>query len=431
MTKRSILVTVIVLGLALVLGAGVVLLLFGDREAAVSGAFLDGHWDFPLEPQGPAPAGLGPREAALGAESCGSCHVQQHADWQTSRHSETMNAGIRWQFHVFSQADSNKCMDCHAPLAEQKALAARDMGWPNAPDTDPPAHIPPNLHREGLTCAACHVREHERMGPVHRTGLSGDEDGLPHGGFRVREEFSQSQFCAACHQFPEDGPRLNGKLRQDTQAQWEQSRFAEQGVTCQTCHMPERRHLWRGISDPDTLRSAMAVELEEVGRDAEGVDLRLRIENVGAGHHLPTYMVPRIDVRLVRVGPSGEVLEEVFAYPIQWKSSVDLATEAYDHRIPAGEAVVRDLRVARPAPADASLELRVDVAPKEFYERMYHDMLRQADRMNAETLRLLRIAIEEAEAARYRAIRESIDLRQPVALSLRPEDPPGRPVPDD
>ncbi|ACL71173.1 hypothetical protein Tgr7_0069 [Thioalkalivibrio sulfidiphilus HL-EbGr7] len=389
------------------------------RVAGTDGDFLDQHWAFPLAPQGAPPHDFSFNEASLDARSCAQCHASQFEDWKTSRHSQTMNAGIRWQFHVFSQAESNKCMDCHSPLAEQKALVARELGWPNAPAAAPPDHIPSGLHHQGLTCAACHVRGHQRFGPEHRLGLSGDEPGLPHGGFHPRPAFSDSRFCAACHQFPEDGPKLNGKLRQDTYNEWLRSRFAEQGVSCQNCHMPDRRHLWRGITDPDTVRSAMAIDLHGAPGSGDVMELTLRIANVGAGHHFPAYMVPRIDVYLELLDPDSNVRARVIHHVIQWRASVDLTQEEFDTRLPAGESVSLDGRIRMPNEPGWSLGLRLEVAPKEHYERMYQDMMRQADRMDPMTLDLLRIAIFEARQSRYRAVQERLSLDEPVSLTLR------------
>lgn len=382
-------------------------------------AFLDRHWAFPLLPQGSVPSGFASMERALDAASCGECHANQYQDWKTSRHSQTMNAGIRWQFDVFSQADSNKCMDCHAPLAEQKALVALDHGWPNAPALGRPDYVPPDLHRQGLTCAACHVRAHARYGPQHRLGLSGAEEGLPHGGFRPSPAFSDSRFCAACHQFPEGGPRLNGKLRQDTHNEWLRSAFAEQGVSCQDCHMPDRRHLWRGISDPDAVRSALAIDLQGESAGGDDIELKLDIANVGAGHHFPTYMVPRIDVYLDLLDPEGKVSASLIHHVIQWRASVDLAQEKFDTRLAAGETVSLTHRLRVPEGPGWSLELRLDVAPKEHYERMYADMMRQADLMDPMTLGVLRTAISEAHQSRFRAVQEQVSLAGPISLTLR------------
>lgn len=414
------------------LGVGIVVFLgvaaYGYLEYSRSAAkpvddFLAAHWAFPLDPQGPPPAGFGAEEASLGASACRACHVQQYADWSGSRHRQTMNAGIRWQFHVFGQAASNRCMDCHAPLAEQKAVVAQEMAWSQVPDSAPPAYIPVDLHLEGLTCAACHVRAHRRLGPEHRHDLTGGEEGLPHGGFQPRSEFSDSRFCAACHQFPEDGPRLNGKLRQDTYNEWMRSEFPVRGVGCQECHMPERRHIWRGISDPDMVREALWIQLTATESGPEPQVLRLEIGNSGAGHHFPTYMVPRVDVRVVLMDPTGRPTEQILHHVLQWRASVDLSHEYFDNRLAAGGSVVLEASLPDPQEPGWRLELQVDVAPKEHYERTYDDMLRQADRMDRQTLKLLRQAIAEAAASRFRAFDAQVSLDRPIILLLGSKSP--------
>lgn len=422
MTRKHVTVLLLILAAvpALLLGVRFLMPPTGQGSPASVEHFLDGHWGFPLEPQGMPPDHFSLAEASLDAASCAQCHAQQHEDWQTSRHSHTMNAGIRWQFHVFSQAESNTCMNCHAPLAEQKALVAQELGWPNAPQAEAPDHIAPDLHRQGLTCAACHVRGHERFGPESRVGLRGDEDGLPHDGFSPQPAFSDSRFCAACHQFPEDGPRLNGKLRQDTYNEWRRSEFAARGVNCQTCHMPERRHLWRGISDAGMVRRAVAVDLAGDAAGDGRMDLYLSIANVGAGHHFPAYMVPRVDVRLLLLDPDDRVRAELLRHVIQWRSSVDLTTEHFDTRLPSGESVDLTARARVPEdPQGWSLVLTMDVAPKEHYERMYRDMLGRAGEWDSMTVDLLRVAMAEAARTRYRAIEERVPLGPSVRLSLR------------
>ena len=39
------------------------------------------------------------------------------------------------------------------------------------------------------------------------------------------------------------------------------SRHAREGRACQACHMPERRHLWRGIHDPEMVKRALGREV--------------------------------------------------------------------------------------------------------------------------------------------------------------------------
>jgi hypothetical protein len=183
--------------------------------------------------------------------------------------------------------------------------------------------------------------------------------------------------------------------------------------------MPDRRHLWRGITDPDMVRRAMAVDLRGV-RDADGVlDLELTLANVGAGHHFPAYMVPRIDVRVMLVGPDGREVQSLLQHVIQWRTSVDLKEEKFDTRLPSGESVRLTASHNVPREPGYSVALHIDVAPKDHYERMYQDMMRQADRMKPRTVELLQIAMHEAAATRYRAVEERVALDDEISLNLR------------
>ena len=60
---------------------------------------------------------------------------------------------------------------------------------------------------------------------------------------------------------------------------------------------------------------------------------------------------------------------------------------------------------------DWRLRLTLDVAPKEHYERVYQDMLsRQGHLLRPETVKLLRQALTEARASRYRALSQDYPL---------------------
>lgn len=380
-------------------------------------AFLEGHWSKPLAVQGPPPVGFSDIEASLDPGACGQCHAEQHRDWSTSLHSHTMGAGILWQARVLAPAEVAGCLDCHAPLAEQKALLAMELDWPGAPDTPPPGFVPPDLHREGLVCAACHVRAHQRFGPPAAAGKpAGDTPGLPHGGFVESTAFGDSRFCATCHQFPEDGPALNGKLLENTLREWQASRHAREGRHCQSCHMPDRRHLWRGIHDPEMVRSALDSRLEVEAGAGGRLNIRARIRNIGAGHYFPTYLVPRVWLRLVLVDPDGRdrnlLAEQVLARDVD----VWLKEERSDTRLAPDEERVLEVGIGPPPAAGWQVELRIEVAPREHYERMFATVLRNnAADFDAETRGLLEQALAEARASRFTALRQRQALPEAIA----------------
>ena len=372
----------------------------GERQPASVEDFLAVHWADPLAPQGNPPKTFSALEASLTPEACGQCHAEQYQAWRTSLHSRAMSPGLLWQFKLMDQEQANRCLRCHAPLAEQKALMALEQGWQAAPSQPPPDYVDPGLAHRGLVCAACHVRGHQRFGPPAR---GQPVKGAPHGGFTASSAFQDSRFCAHCHQFPEDGPRINGKLQEDTYQQWRASpQAADQ--PCQSCHMPDRRHLWRGIHDPEMTRKAIDVALELVDLGKGRYEARATVRNVGAAHHFPTYMVPKVEL-LFQVREANGRSRELGRQVIGWTVDIGITREIDDTRIPAGGSRVFSQPLLMPATRDWQVELVVRVRPGEHYERIYRDALARADRLPAAVLPPLRQALDQVRAAEYELLR--------------------------
>ena len=286
------------MGSALVL---LLTLLSGAGLGAESVAdFLNRHWRRPLEPQGAPPPWFSALEASLQPEACGSCHPQQLADWRTSWHAASMGPGVAGQLVEMLDSDppaALSCFSCHAPLAEQAPLVAGPGGLAKNPRHDA------TLQPRGLACAACHVRGHERFGPPRRDGAptsAAPRERLPHNGVTRAPAFLASEFCQSCHQFTPDGFALKGKLLENTYGEWKASRFARQGTQCQDCHMPDRRHLWRGIHDPEMVRSGLTITVNTGApryRPGETARVVLRVQSTRVGHAFPTYVTPRVVLR--------------------------------------------------------------------------------------------------------------------------------------
>lgn len=356
--------------------------------------FLAAHWAQPIAPQGDPPPGFSAIEASLAPETCAACHVAQYADWNTSLHSQAMGPGIRWQLRVMNQGEANDCLRCHAPLAEQKALVALEHGWADAPRTPMPAYVSADLHRRGNTCASCHVRRHQRYGPP-----AASRNPKLHGGFSAQPAFSDSRFCAPCHQFPPGARSLEGKLIENTYEEWRNSPAARQGATCQTCHMPARRHLWRGIHDAETVRKGLHRELE-VKRLANGrLAVAATITAPGVGHFFPTYVVPKVIVSLHLHNSAGT--QEIARHVIGRTVSVDMAREVADTRIPPGGKAVVATELKAP-PGDGRVEMHMEIVPAEHYIRMFQSMLDGNSKMDSTARLLLREALRQALATAYR-----------------------------
>jgi hypothetical protein len=342
--------------------------------------FLSRHWRRPLAPQGPAPARFSPLESSLQPEACGTCHPAQLADWKTSLHSGSMGPGVAGQLVEMVASDpgsARACFTCHAPLAEQAPrLADGERARAN------PVHDA-TLGTRGLVCAGCHVRGHQRFGPPRRDGSlasTAPRETLPHNGVTRTPAFLRSEFCESCHQFTSDGFALNGKLLENTYNEWKASRFAREGVQCQDCHMPDRRHLWRGTHDPEMVRSGLTIEARagaERYQPGETISVTLTVENARVGHAFPTYVTPRVVLSAELVDQAGEVVpgsreERVIAREV----TLDLEREVSDTRLMPGAKAVLHYR-QRVDRAGLRARLSVVVYPDEFYTRFFESLLAQ------------------------------------------------------
>ena len=333
--------------------------------------FLARHWSRPLPSQGEPPPAWTDLEASLAPADCGQCHPDQFAQWQTSFHAHAMGPGLLGQLRDYAATDREghqACLRCHAPLAEQAdALVAEIEGQ------DPEGK---GLHRQGLVCAACHVRQHTHYGPPRRDG-SEQQPGevLPHAGWESTAAFQDARFCGACHQFDEDGYALEGKLLENTVAEWQASRYAREGITCQQCHMPDRQHLWRGIHDPEMTRQGVTVELLGPTVDGDNVDSGLVVRNTGTGHHFPTYLTPRVVFEGYQVDADGhEITDTRVEWWIARAVALDLSEELFDSRIPADGEM--ELAYGMPRSVGAvALQMRLRVEPYAFYTDFYRSVL--------------------------------------------------------
>lgn len=374
---------------------------FAGASKVSDADFIEHHWHQPLAPQGPAPAGFWPIERSLAPQSCGMCHPVQLADWKTSRHAHSMGPGVAGQLAGMWRSDPDSarlCLTCHAPLAEQA---------PGTPGFDA------TLQQHGVVCAACHVRGHRRFGPPRR------EDAAPtamspgtmsHGGATRMAAFTVSQFCSVCHQFARDGHALNGKPLENTYAEWTASPAAARGRQCQDCHMPDRRHLWRGIHDRDMVASGVRVSLNaDRSRYRAGDELTatLIVASPGVGHSFPTYVTPRVVVRLWLADASGrEIGGSAQEHTIGREIALDLSREIADTRIPPGGESRFEYRQRVDSRA-RRLVAMVTVEPDAFYTRFFASLLAGDAGAGADALRA---ALAESRRSAFQIFNESLPL---------------------
>ncbi|MBK8638267.1 MAG: hypothetical protein IPN92_08220 [Chromatiaceae bacterium] len=338
----------------------------------VAGEDLDallnqGHWERPLPLQGPPPLVFGDVEVLtdLSAGACAQCHPLQYAAWRDSLHATALSAGVLGQLDAFDEATRRDCLACHAP----QVVAAEGRE---------PEGLAGVTQAVGIDCSVCHVRAHRRHGPRALAET-------PHGPVVELPLFRRAEFCAPCHQFDSTGLVVNGKPLEDTYAEWLASPQAAAGITCQSCHMPDRAHGFKGIHDPEITRRGLALEVRRTVRG-----LAVTATNVGAGHRLPTYVTPRIRVQLEGEGDVRR--EHVIARLMRWSREAGWE-ELSDDRLAPGQSV--ELALDLPMGARGRVVVRVE-PDWDYHERVYPALLKMLDEELSDVARAL---LEQAMAA--------------------------------
>ena len=367
--------------------------------APAAGLSADEYWRYPLAPQGRPPASYSEVEASLQPEACGVCHSEQLDGWKGSRHAIAMGPGISGQLHSpWIDGDGEIfCLKCHAPLLEQSRLIVK------AGFLEKNGAFIPSLKSRGITCAACHVRKQRRYGPERREALDKPKDDLPHGGFTEASFFSDARFCRPCHQFDEGDNRVAGKLLQNTFEEWRSSDYPEKGISCQTCHMPDRAHLWRGIHDPEMVKGGI-----EVSAERKGEAIHVVITNSGIGHNFPSYVTPKVTLRAVVLDKQGKEIpgsaDEAY---IGWHVSLDLSEEYYDSRIPPGESFRGEFDWKGVEGGNRAV-ITLYIYPDDFYRRFFEAIIE--DPPDGIDLKQIGMAYEETKRSGFEIFRKEFDL---------------------
>jgi hypothetical protein len=293
----------------------------------------------------------------LHAADCGRCHDTVLREWQSTMHSQAWTDPYfqtDWRFEGSRQV----CRNCHTPLDRQQealVLGFRDRDkWD--PILAPNADFDPALQGEGVTCAACHLRDGAILGPY------GDAR-APH---PVKKIEDANEICVRCHvvagarwdtfyRFPPCGTAA--EIAQ-SEGRWS-GRSGEYAVGsvrelgCVECHMPlveralvaggdvrtSHRHLWRGGHDPAMVAAALDVGVAEVAAGSPGARrFALTIANVGTPHYLPTGTPDRhLTVQWRLLDAQGKLLDqrrEVLERMVMWRPFI---VDLWDTRLRRGE----------------------------------------------------------------------------------------------
>jgi hypothetical protein len=273
--------------------------------------------------------------------TCSICHKQQRTAMKGSMHSAAHHDPFYRRFAELAREEAGEevytyCSGCHSPSGVVSRLI------PGTADQDLPREA-----SDGVTCDACHQvtaltgaegpwgepgnaslllapGEHVKFGPIDDIASSPAHDG------EARDFFTRSEYCASCHTIIHP---INGLRIEHTFEEWKNSVYAENDIQCQDCHMrsveeaievartltpaPKGMAPWARKGDPrpislhafvganveaDTLagseqhaawaeqrlKSAATLELEVKAAEGESVTFDVIVNNVGAGHCLPT-----------------------------------------------------------------------------------------------------------------------------------------------
>ena len=351
---------------------------------------LPGHyWQLPLQPQGDAPSEWSKLERSLAPPDCGQCHAREYGDWRLSRHAKAFSPGLVGQLLTMDAADIRSCLNCHTPLPEQQLTFLREISGqsPTEKTTLDP--------RYGNACPSCHLRGWQRYGPPTRPDRAGNSSSPIHNGAIRSLGFEQSEFCSVCHQFPSSAA-VNGKPLENTYVEWTQSRFAAEGRTCQSCHMPDRRHLWRGIHDPKMVENGLSFTVNVTTEN-----LRFTITSTGVGHAFPTYVAPRVTMWAVPLDLEGRPLSSLAVHYTNQRQVEPTSNGWIEHSdtrlAPGGSATL-----VLPWGVHEKAKVWLQVEPDSFYHReVYPAFLREAA-PDSEIRKLIAIADQAAENSSFR-----------------------------
>lgn len=166
--------------------------------------------------------------------------------------------------------------------------------------------------------------------------------------------------------------------------------------------MPDRRHLWRGIHDPDMVRAGLTITAEAGAaryRVGDTAIVTLRIASTAVGHAFPTYVTPRVVAAIEVVDAAGRAVEGSRVETVIGREvSLDLSRELSDTRLSPGQSasLVYRGRVERPG---LRARASVTVYPDAFYTRFFEALLAQGAGQGAPEIRQ---ALEQARRSSFR-----------------------------
>jgi cytochrome c554/c'-like protein len=269
------------------------------------------------------------------ATTCKTCHLGITEQWEKSAHSKAERSQNllfgRMYFSSLKATRGGTFLNC-GPCHEATTYVNQDFNFIR------------DISHEGVTCVFCHMVS----APGPSTGTPPFELDLNHyyGSIRnpvptnahaseVSTYLRTSGFCGGCHAYKNQ----NGVTISDTYAEWKASKYAKQGVSCQTCHMPGQpgRVSYLGPSRPKVPDHTFSAQVAERAQPGPSVTLALRgtkitsgdslslsavVTNTGWGHSLPTGNDQNMAIVRIRVLTAGGAIVWENDPFTEWSNSV-------------------------------------------------------------------------------------------------------------
>ena len=334
---------------------------------------MNNHWQQPI-----VASSVKVSNKEISVKSCSSCHQQTAKDWQLSLHAQAMGAGVVGQLknylvsqpvHGSIQENSvhirqPKCLVCHAPLTEQRINHRLLKNEGN------------ELASEAIGCASCHIRNGKVFPSSLTLAQHSNKDKYKNISKSPQlKALKKAKFCASCHQFPESGRKLEGKLLQNTFEEWKNSEFAKQGIACQNCHMPAGRHLWRGIHDKEMVLRGVTIDIDFEPDLSSYLIANLTLTNSGVGHYFPTYVTPRVVLAIYQQDKQGNTIKGSYQETAIGRSvSMDLEHELFDSRLAPSHSA-RLTYSKNKSNLAVAMTFKVIIEPDHFYSNFYRASL--------------------------------------------------------
>ncbi len=266
------------------------------------------------------------------AEVCAGCHQEHYAQWRTSMHAYSMVDPVFRKLVEIRQAEygglqDGFCTQCHSAIGTRGGECQDGFDFES---------LSP-IVLEGITCESCH-----KVSSIERTWNSGhvlDAEGPIRGtladpvdsAFHQSEESSEmssSAFCGACH----DVVEVSGLNLERPYQEWLESPAAEEGRSCQSCHMPAFDGI-AGVGGPE--RTGLH-DHRFVGVDVPLLEGWLSVdEEAGARERIEALLATAASLEL-NAAPAVLPGEQLDLY-------VSVTNEIDAHALPTGSTFIRQV----------------------------------------------------------------------------------------